>query len=178
MPGQQHTSQLGDDSQRDLRFFQPHGTKRHLLTHAEVAAYSDVGFVHPVSLFSATEIASHLAAFERLQASAAAQGHDAYSIMNWQHMDGGMYDLVYHDRVLDLVEELLGPDLVCFRAHYFAKMPQGQDDRIVAWHQDAPYWPISPSKCVTVWLALTDVHEGNGAMTFIHVCPESMFALN
>ena len=54
-----------------------------------------------------------------------------------------------------------------FRAHYFCKLPEGQDDRVVVWHQDAVYWPITPSKCVTVWLALTDVTVQNGAMSFV-----------
>jgi non-heme Fe2+,alpha-ketoglutarate-dependent halogenase len=63
------------------------------------------------------------------------------------------------------VEDLLGSHLICWGAHFFCKMPG--DVRHVSWHQDASYWPLSPSKTVTVWLAIDDADEGNGAMTVI-----------
>jgi len=49
--------------------------------------------------------------------------------------------------------------------HLFYK--RSQDERRVSWHQDASYWPLTPTKTVTVWLALDDVSEQNGAMKFI-----------
>ena len=130
-------------------------------------AYNERGFVTPITLFSSAEVAKHREYFEQLQRKASDAGHDPYSIMNWQKFCGGAYDLAYSPQVLDLAEEVIGPDLVCFRAHYFCKLPEGEDDRVVTWHQDSPYWPISPSKVVTVWLALTDVDEQNGAMSFV-----------
>ena len=161
------TNQVGDDSQRELRFFPASGTSRVLLSEADVAHYNERGFVTPITLFSSAEVAKHREYFEQLQRKASDAGHDPYSIMNWQKFCGGAYDLAYSPQVLDLAEEVIGPDLVCFRAHYFCKLPEGEDDRVVTWHQDSPYWPISPSKVVTVWLALTDVHEQNGAMSFV-----------
>ena len=41
------------------------------------------------------------------------------------------------------------------------------DTRQVSWHQDASYWPLSPSKTVTLWLAIDDSDAGNGAMRVI-----------
>ena len=49
--------------------------------------------------------------------------------------------------------------------HYFSKEPG--DRKQVSWHQDASYWPLTPSKVVTVWLAIDDVDEENGPMTVI-----------
>ena len=40
----------------------------------------------------------------------------------------------------------------------------------MSWHQDASYWPLSPSKTVTVWLAVDDADAGNGAMRVIPCC--------
>ena len=34
-------------------------------------------------------------------------------------------------------------------------------------HQDGAYWPISPSRTVTAWLAIDDADEENGAMQFV-----------
>jgi ectoine hydroxylase-related dioxygenase (phytanoyl-CoA dioxygenase family) len=41
------------------------------------------------------------------------------------------------------------------------------DGKRVSWHQDASYWPLTPSKTVTVWLAIDDVDQENGPMTVI-----------
>ena len=102
-----HTEQVGDDSERELRFVRPAGTKRRLLTDTDVQRYSERGFIMPVTLFSSEEITGHRRYFEQLQKKAAEAGHDAYSVMNWQKFCGGVYDLAYSPRVLDLVEELL-----------------------------------------------------------------------
>lgn len=83
----------------------------------------------------------------------------------WHHLCGGIWDVAVEPRILDLVEDLIGPDLVCTMTHYFAKMPG--DDKRVSWHQDASYWPLTPSKVVTVWLAIDDVDDDNRPMMFI-----------
>ena len=36
-----------------------------------------------------------------------------------------------------------------------------------AWHQDAGYWPLSPSRAVTIWLAIDDADVDNAAMRFL-----------
>jgi ectoine hydroxylase-related dioxygenase (phytanoyl-CoA dioxygenase family) len=41
------------------------------------------------------------------------------------------------------------------------------DGKAVAWHQDASYWPLSPSRAVTVWLAIDDATVDNAAMRFL-----------
>ena len=59
----------------------------------------------------------------------------------------------------------LGEDLILWGTHFFLK--EAGDARRVSWHQDASYWPLSPSKTVTVWLAIDDADAGNGAMRVI-----------
>ena len=54
---------------------------------------------------------------------AAALGHNSYSINGWQQYCPGIYDLVMEPRILDYVEDLLGPNLICTMTHYFCKMP-------------------------------------------------------
>ena len=162
-----HTKQLGNDNDRLLQFFNVEGTKRKYLNNEQVEQYNNMGYVFPIDIFSTNEIKKHKSYFDLLVEKAMEKGHDAYSIMNWHNICTGLYDLAYNPKILDIVEDLLGPNLVLFRAHYFCKLPAGQDDRVVTFHQDAPYWPITPSKCVTVWLAITDVNEENGAMTFV-----------
>jgi hypothetical protein len=52
--------------------------------------------------------------------------------------DTKLFDWVLSDRVLDLVEPLLGPDFQLFSTHFICK-PQG-DGRRVPWHEDSAYW--------------------------------------
>lgn len=73
--------------------------------------------------------------------------------------------LVGDDRLLDVAEQFVGPDIALFASHYLAKPPgTGQP---VLWHQDAGYWPLEPMDVVTVWLALDDSAPDNGCMRVI-----------
>ena len=48
---------------------------------------------------------------------------------------------------------------------FFLKAPK--DGSVVLWHQDIQYWPLKPAKTVTIWLALYDSDEENGAMRIV-----------
>ena len=100
-----------------------------------------------------------------LFAKAVAAGHGSYGINGWHCHCAGLYDLSTEPRILDPVQDLLGEDLVLWGTHFFLKEPG--DSKRVSWHQDASYWPLSPSKTVTVWLAIDDADAGNGAMQVI-----------
>jgi ectoine hydroxylase-related dioxygenase (phytanoyl-CoA dioxygenase family) len=67
--------------------------------------------------------------------------------------------------LLDYVEDLLGPTFGCWGSHLFCKLPGDPMD--VPLHQDATYWPLTPSRSVTVWLAVDDAGEENAAMQFV-----------
>ena len=65
----------------------------------------------------------------------------------------------------DVVADLLGDSVILRHSHLFAKLA-GDAER-VAWHQDASYWPLSPSRAVTAWPAIDDVDVDNSAMGVI-----------
>jgi len=67
--------------------------------------------------------------------------------------------------ILDLVDCAIGPDIILWGAHMFAK-PAG-DGKEVPWHQDGHYWPIRPLATCTVWVAIDDSTRENGAMWYI-----------
>lgn len=70
--------------------------------------------------------------------------------------------LVGDDRILAIVEALIGPDIALFASAYVAKPPR--EGLPVLWHQDAAYWPLEPMNVVTVWLALDESVPANGCM--------------
>jgi hypothetical protein len=73
--------------------------------------------------------------------------------------------LVGDDRLLDVAEAFIGPDIALFASHYIAKPPR--DGQPVLWHQDGAYWPLDPMEVVTLWLALDDTDAENGCMRVI-----------
>jgi ectoine hydroxylase-related dioxygenase (phytanoyl-CoA dioxygenase family) len=73
--------------------------------------------------------------------------------------------IVADDRLLDVAECFLGPDLALFASHYIAKPPG--DGQPVLWHQDAAYWPLDPMEVVTAWLAIDSSTTENGCMRVI-----------
>ena len=152
-------------AERDLRFFPIHNDAPNLLTQAQIQHYNERGFVFPLDVFSAAEIAAHRACFDELTAMAEAAGLDNYGINAWHTSCAGIYDLVSDSRILDYVQDLLGETVILWGSHYFNKMPG--DGKRVSWHQDATFWALSPSKTVTVWLALDDSDAENGAMALI-----------
>ena len=94
-----------------------------------------------------------------------AEGGTSYSIGTAHLMYGKVYDLLTHPRVVAHVKDLLGENVVSWGSHYFCKLPH--DGKRVSWHQDASYWPMTPSKTVTVWLAIDDADTENACMRFI-----------
>ena len=150
---------------RDLRFHPVHHEHPRRLTPAQLRQYDERGYIFPLDVFTPAEAEANRAYFDELMARAAAAGWDAYSINGWQRHCAGMWDLCTEPRILDYVQDLLGEDLVCWGAHFFCKQPG--DARRVSWHQDASYWPLTPSRTVTVWLAIDDADEENGAMTVV-----------
>lgn len=63
--------------------------------------------------------------------------------------------------LLDMVGDLLAPELDCFLSQFIFKLPGaiGQP-----WHQDAFYFPFSTSPQVGVWIAVTEATEDNGPL--------------
>jgi phytanoyl-CoA hydroxylase len=73
--------------------------------------------------------------------------------------------LVSDDRLLDIAELFIGPNIALFASHYICK--PGTDGLPVLWHQDGAYWPLEPMEVVTLWLAVDDSTRENGCMRVI-----------
>ena len=67
--------------------------------------------------------------------------------------------------ILDMVEQLIGPDIILWGSMLFAK-PAG-DGKAVPWHQDGKYWPIEPLATITVRVAIDGSDRENGCMQYI-----------
>jgi phytanoyl-CoA hydroxylase len=68
-----------------------------------------------------------------------------------------------HPRVLDVLEALIGPDVLALQTMLFLK-PPGKPGQ--GWHQDSFYIPTHPDSLCGAWIAIDDCDERNGAMWF------------
>jgi hypothetical protein len=151
--------------QRDLTFRPADVSRARTLTAAQIEGYNKDGFVKPIEVYSPDEILKIRTYFDRLLEKTIASGGNSYSISTAHMKYGGVFDILTNPRIVDHVADLLGDDVIAWGSHFFCKMPG--DGKAVAWHQDASYWPLSPSHAVTVWLAIDDADLGNGCMKFI-----------
>jgi ectoine hydroxylase-related dioxygenase (phytanoyl-CoA dioxygenase family) len=76
--------------------------------------------------------------------------------------------LLYDARILDIAEDLIGPNIQLF--HDQALYKPARHGGPVFWHQDNAYWKCAPASLVSCWLTLDDVDQSNGAM---HLIPGS-----
>jgi non-heme Fe2+,alpha-ketoglutarate-dependent halogenase len=150
---------------RDLRFHPSTVTDPRTLTREQVAAFNRDGYLKPVRIFDSQEIAAIRAYFDKLLAQTLAGGGNSYSISTAHLRHGRVYDLLTDPRIVACVTDLLGADVIGWGSHFFCKMPG--DGKVVSWHQDASYWPLTPSKAVTAWLAIDNATVGNACMRYI-----------
>ncbi len=161
VPTGEELSQL----QRDLRFHPSAVENPRTLTRAEIACFNRDGYLKGIRIFDENEIAEIRQYFDELLAKTLAAGGDSYSISTAHLRYGRVHDLLRDRRLVAIVEDLLGENVIGWGSHFFCKMPG--DGKRVAWHQDASYWPLTPSKAVTVWLAIDPVTAENGCMRYI-----------
>ncbi|MCG8370273.1 MAG: phytanoyl-CoA dioxygenase family protein [Proteobacteria bacterium] len=133
------------------------------LTRRQIDDYNELGYVGGLDVFTSAEVHANRASFDRLLDGIGES--NAYAINCFQGRSRTIWDLCTDERILDCVEDILGPDIVCWASHYFCKMPH--DPVTVPWHQDAPYWHLAPARTVTAWLAIDDSDEENSAVRFI-----------
>jgi ectoine hydroxylase-related dioxygenase (phytanoyl-CoA dioxygenase family) len=131
------------------------------LAPSDVARYRRDGFVFPIAVLTPDEAAERRRRLEAVEAA-----HGGQLLRNKPHLlFTWLVELVRHPRMLDAVEDVLGPNLLVWSSSFFIK--DARDAAYVSWHQDATYWGLSEPDVVTAWLAFTDATLENGAMRMV-----------
>lgn len=108
------------EMQRELKFFPAQTMHPRKLTPEQIRFFNEKGYIFPINLFSEEEADANRRYFNKLLKMASDAGMDRYSINGWHTHCAGIYDLVTDERILDYVEDILGPNLVCRMTHYSA----------------------------------------------------------
>lgn len=135
------------------------------LTSEQKKKYRDEGYLAPLPALAADEANEARRRIEEVEGRHGrrwpkAYAHKPHLLFTW--LDA----LVRHPAILDTVESLVGPNILCWSSRFFIKDPN--DGGVVSWHQDLPYWGLELSESVvTVWLALSPATRENGVMKVI-----------
>jgi non-haem Fe2+, alpha-ketoglutarate-dependent halogenase len=135
-----------------------------LLAPEAVRRYHSEGIHFPVRVLSGVEAVHYRRCLEahEQRTGAPLQG-------NWRHKVHLLFtwadELVHHPKILDAVEDVIGPDILCWTTNFFIKEPDHK--AFVSWHQDSTYWGLQPDDVVTAWVAFTPSTRENGCMQVI-----------
>lgn len=135
-----------------------------ILTQQQIDTYWREGCVYPIRVMSeeaAGELRERLEAFEK-EAGGPLKGdlrHKSHLLFTW------LNDLVRQEKIVDAIEDLYGPNLLCWTTNFFIK--EANNPAFVSWHQDSTYWGLDRPDVVTAWVAFTPANKSNGAMGFI-----------
>jgi non-haem Fe2+, alpha-ketoglutarate-dependent halogenase len=135
-----------------------------VLTQAQVDQYHRDGCVFPIRVMSEAEALGIRARLEEFEQGTGGPlkgdlRHKSHLLFSW------LGDLVRRERIVDAIEDLYGPDLLCWTTNFFIK--EANNPAFVSWHQDSTYWGLDRPDVVTAWVALTPSNASNGAMGFI-----------
>ncbi len=79
-----------------------------------------------------------------------------------QDQDPVYYETAFDSPIVDVVQDLLGPDLKFHHGKLNFKWSGGGAE--IKWHQDIPFWPHTAYNIVTVGIALDDIDDTVGPM--------------
>ena len=133
------------------------------LTEAAIRHYRQHGYYAPIRVMPRAEADSLRHKLEAFEGDAGPMAgklrHKSHLLFTW------LNDLVRHPAILDAVEDIIGPNILCWGSSFFIKEPNNPG--FVSWHQDSTYWGLDPADVVTAWVALSDSTAANGAMRVI-----------
>lgn len=136
-----------------------------MLSDAQIAHYHDQGYVFPDYRLPADVLEAIRADHDRLLARFPQHPEFRDNCPALLNYDFGFLDYARNPDILDMVEQLIGPDIALWNMSFFAK-PAFNGKR-TPWHQDGDYWPIRPLATCTVWIAVDDATRENGCMRFL-----------
>lgn len=140
------------------------------LTAAQSADYDRDGFVAGIPVFDSASVVDIRREIEMLEANHA-RGAGGYELNQFFRVNGHIViplltDLARTPQILNVVEPILGPNLLVWSVELFIK--EAGSDKSVSWHQDITYWGMGETNDeVTGWVALSDVSIKAGCMRFI-----------
>ncbi len=147
------------------------------LSQQQVDAYNRDGFLYPFDALAPDELAECRAGMDRFETdlgSPVAKAELKWRSHAFAHSPW-FAKLAMHPRILDAVEDIVGPNILIWTSTFFIKEPQSPT--FAAWHQDGTYFGLAPQTLITAWVALNDASHEAGCMDAVsfHGKPRQMY---
>jgi len=133
-----------------------------VLTHKQLNDYEEVGFLQSIPILSPAEVADFRAAIEetcRALGGRVTRLDAPHLFFRWA------WDLSTHPRVLDCMEQLIGPNILLKSTRLFYKF--GNSSSFVSWHQDGITEALKEAYIPAIWLGLTPATAENGCLRVV-----------
>ena len=132
-----------------------------VLSAAKVSQVRNDGYIAPIDVLPKTEaeeLRVRLEAYEAEQGEPlqGAQRNKSFLLFRW------LDDLIRDARVLDPIEQIIGPNILCWNTIFWIK--EAGSKSFVSWHQDTRYWGLSSDEVLTAWIALSPASADSGCM--------------
>jgi chlorinating enzyme len=135
-----------------------------VLTEQQVSSYENDGFLAPFTLCSPGEAAALHNRFQDMEKTLGEEPQKRFRVK--AHLPfPWLCDLVGHPRLLDAVEDLIGPNILCWGSSFFTK--KAKDPRFISWHTDTFYYSFDPTETLTAWFSFNDSTPESGCVRYI-----------
>jgi hypothetical protein len=140
------------------------------LTKEQQDQYWEDGYLFPMQAVGAEQAKKWRTELEALEAKWLDNGLplplNTYKRVNAQCVMQVACDIGLHPSILDIVEGVLGPDIMLYSVEFLIKEPRTK--HVVTMHQDLTYWGMGDmDNILTAWLAVSDATTQSGCMDFV-----------
>ena len=129
------------------------------LTDEQLADYETLGFLHSIPILSPAEVCKYRT---QTEATCKAIGDHVTRLDQAHLFFRWAWELSTHPRLLDFMEQLLGPNILLKSTRLFYKY--GRSASYVGWHQDGITEKLEDAQVPAVWLGLTAATVANGCL--------------
>ncbi len=133
-----------------------------ILTNQQLADYEELGFLHSIPILSQDEVGYYRAEVEK---TCQAIGGRVTRLNALHLFFRWAWELSTHSRLLDCLEQLLGPNIVLKSTRVFYKY--GRSASYVGWHQDGITERLEDGRAPAIWLGLTAATVENGCLRVV-----------
>ena len=133
-----------------------------MLNETQIAEYHERGYVIPDYRLPGDQLEEIRERHARLLKRHPEFRDNASVLLSY---DLGFLNYARDPNILDMVAQLIGPDICLWNMSFFAK--PALNGKKTPFHQDGQYWPIRPLATCTVWIAVDDCTAENGPLEYI-----------
>jgi ectoine hydroxylase-related dioxygenase (phytanoyl-CoA dioxygenase family) len=133
-----------------------------VLTEQQLADYDELGFAHSIPILTEAEVRHYAAEVEK---TCQALGDRVTRLDAAHFFFRWAWDLSTHPRLLNCMEQLLGPNMLLKSTRLFYKY--GRSPSFVGWHQDGITEKLIDAHVPAIWLGLTAASVENGCLRVV-----------